>query len=193
MSASLGGPSEPGLRGRPRFYGYFQDVPEGQGTDRKTSRLWPPAAATSSARFADGWPRTSARSPAASDDASSSPAASTVVGTSAVSPRRWATASATVATPNTGGPPASAASAAFASGTSSARRPARRAAAATGSTPRTPCTRPSSPTSPRTHQDERSGSGGFASAARSPSAIGRSYAGPSLRTPAGARFTVTRR
>src|SRR5439155_1261045 len=75
-------------------------------------RLCPPAAATSRARLAEGWPRTSARSPAASGAAARRAAASTVVGTRSASPRRCATASASVSTPTTGGPPASAASAA---------------------------------------------------------------------------------
>src|SRR6266404_2837838 len=85
--------------------------------DPNRRRLWPPAAATSSARLADGWPRTSARSPVASGAAASSAAASTVVGARTAWPRRCATASASVSTPKTGGPPASAASGALTAGT----------------------------------------------------------------------------
>src|SRR5437870_4322020 len=110
-----------------------------------SKRLWPPAAATSSARLADGCPRTSARSPAASGAAASSAAASTVVGCFTASPRRCATASASVSTPKTGGPPASAASGALTAGTMRAPSAARLAAAAMGSAPRTPWTRPSMP------------------------------------------------
>src|SRR5881628_3296656 len=69
---------------------------------------------------------------------------------------------------------------------------ARRAAVAIDRAPRTAWTRPSSPSSPRTHQPSSAGSDVLPSAARMPRAIGRSNAAPSLRTPAGARFTVTR-
>ena len=69
--------------------------------------------------------------------------------------------------------------------------PARCAAMAMGSTPfmgRSPPVRLSSPT-----KAASSGKGGISSAAdRMPSRMGRSYTVPSLRRPAGARFTVMR-
>src|SRR5438552_336637 len=157
-----------------------------------SSTLWPPAAATSRARRACACPRTSARSPAASGAAARSASPSTVVGLRVASPRTWATASAMVSTAITGGPPASAASGAFAAGTTSPFSAARRAADAIDRAPRIAWTRPSRPSSPSTHQPSSAGSAVLPSAARIARAIGRSKAAPSLRTPAGARFTVTR-
>jgi hypothetical protein len=88
----------------------------------------------------------------------------------------------------------SAASARLAGGTTSVRRRRRRAARrATGSTPRTPRIVPSSPSSPSTIRSSSAARGIVPSATSVARAMGRSKAVPSLRTSAGARFTVTRR
>ena len=119
---------------------------------RRSRRLWPPAAATSSARLASGWPRTSARSPADARgvgeerggvDRGRGARRARRAGGDRVGQRLDA---------DHGGPPASAASPALTGGhEQAAQTRAARAAAAIGSAPRTACTRPSSPSSPSTH------------------------------------------
>ena len=92
------------------------------GGPRK-SRLWPPAAATSSARLAVSWPRTSARSgPAAT--AGSSPSGATK-GAMGRLPSRCSIASARPRRGMTGTVPRAAASAALAAGSRSSRSPSR--------------------------------------------------------------------
>ena len=162
--------------------------------DRRSSRWWPPAAAISSARRASGWPSTSARS------APSRAAPRRRAGRGRPERRRRRIAqrgdrlrracrTATIAAPGT-----IAASAALARGSEHARG-CRRAAPRppTGSTPRVGCMAPSSDSSP-THAARRRGRARRARppAARTPSAIGRSKPAPTLRTSAGARFTVMR-
>ena len=83
--------------------------------------------------------------------------------------------------------------AALAPGTSSARSPRRRALCATASTPATGRTAPSSPSSPMAAARGRARSRLWPVAQSKARAIGRSNAGPSLRTSAGARLTVMRR
>ena len=148
--------------------------PEPGGSEQQ--ELCAPAAATSSARLACGWPRTSARSPADDGASARSAAASTVVGARGRSPRRWATASASVSTPITGRPARERGLGGVdgrdqhaVEARARARRPrwaARRARRARGRRARARRAR----TTPL-----RSGSGGLrAAAARMPRAIGRS-------------------
>ena len=108
-----------------------------------SSRLCRPAAASSSARRARSWPRTSARS----GNAGSCPFSGGSYGDGSASPRRYAAASARCRT-GTGSIPARDASAADSAAQSSRSAPARRAASATASTPPTGRTRPSSASSP---------------------------------------------
>lgn len=120
----------------------------------RSSRLWPPAAAISSALFAPDWPRTSARSAfllAAEKKVISRGEA----GVSGPLPSAWSIASMRWATPNTGTPPSAAASGPFAAGSSSSRIPRRAARSATARPPRTERTVPSRPSSPQNRRPLR--------------------------------------
>ena len=114
------------------------------------SRLWPPAAAISSARRASAWPRTSARSGAR-------PARGARRGRrrrpARAPPRRGADRAARRASapPITSSPSTSAASGAFAAGRAAAE-PAARAPSAIASAPRTGLISPQSDSSPQTAQ-----------------------------------------
>jgi len=162
------------------------DLPEPGGPIIRT--LWPPAAATSSARLAVAWPRTSRKSgidPSAGDAAAGA-------GTNAWNWSglpRYVTTSARCRMPNTRMPSVTPASAALSAGTTTFRMPRLRAQAAMDSTPRTARSVPSSDSSPTS----RCWSAGLASpiAPRIPMAIGKSNPTPSLRTLAGARLMVT--
>ena len=155
------------------------------------SRLCPPAAAISSARRAVSCPRISLMSAVAACSSAAS-LAGAVAGSTGASPRKVAMSSFRVFTGNTAvSPPATAASAALSRGTYIRRNPRRRAQAAIGSTPRTARTRPSSASSPTNSDSCAQSSGNSPDPVRIPTAIGRSYAAPSLRMSAGARFTVT--
>ena len=153
-----------------------------------SSRLWPPAAAISSARRARSCPRTSARSGTTTGAAPFTGS----TGSGSSSPRRYATASARWRT-RTGSTPASAASAADSDGHSSRSSPILRAPSATASTPPTGRSRPSSASSPTDACRSSSSRGTCRDAASTASAIGRSKPEPSFRSSAGARLTVTRR
>ena len=157
-----------------------------------TSRtLWPPAAATSRARRACCWPRTSARStdvPAAA----SSPTGGG--GSSGVHvPRRKPTTSARDAAPTTCSPSTWAASRALGAGTTTPSRPLRAASIATDSTPGVGMSSPLSDSSPANAYRARNVEGTWAVAASTPMATGRSRPGPSFRRLPGARLTTTRR
>ena len=108
--------------------------------------LWPPAAATSSARFTFSCPITSRKS---GNSRSSGSGVQTGAGERGCSPRRWAVRDAASVTPYTVSPPARVASAAFSAGTNSCRMPASFAARAMGSTPLTPRSAPVRDSSPR--------------------------------------------
>ena len=151
------------------------------------SRWWRPAAATSRARRPTAWPRTSARS-----GASCTPGASAGAGRSGqgASPRRARTRSPSVAAPLTSAPRTRAASRASHSGTTSTRGAVASASAIMPGTWRSEPLRPSSPQNARF--SVRAGLISPA-ATRSPMAMGRSSPAPPLRTPDGARFTVTLR
>ena len=155
------------------------------------SRLCPPAAAISSARRAVSCPRISLISAVAACSSAAS-LAGAVAGSTGASPLKVAMSSFRLFTGNTAvSPPATAASAALSRGTYIRRNPRRRAQAAIGSTPRTARTRPSSASSPTNRDSCAQSSGNNPDPVRIPTAIGRSYAAPSLRMSAGARFTVT--
>src|SRR5262245_35640759 len=89
-------------------------------------------------------------------------------------------------------PSTAAASAPLARGTSSVAMPRRRQVRPTASVPRTAWICPSSASSPTTAKAPAAWSLRHPVAARMPRAIGRSKEAPSLRTSAGARFTVIR-
>ena len=155
-----------------------------------SSRLCEPAAAISSARRARSCPRTSARSAALGDSSSSSE--SGAKDGASISPRRYATASPRCWT-GIGSTPASAASGADSAAQTTRSRPAKRAPSATASVPATGRTRPSSPSSPTAACCASRSGGSWRVAARTAREIGRSKPEPSLRSAAGARFTVIRR
>ena len=178
-ASSVSGGSSPGRRRA----SIVLPVPGGPAK----SRLWPPAAATSSARRARSCPRTSARS---GPDGGGRPFRAGT-GSGSCSPRRYATASAKCHT-GTGSTPARAASGAERAAQMILGMFARRAPSATAKTPGTGRTRPSSASSPCTAWRSSSSSGTCPEAARIASAIARSNDEPSLRSAAGARLTVMR-
>ena len=176
------------------------DLPEpGEPT---SNRLWPPAAAISSARRAPAWPLTSARS---GPDASScgapastrcQPASSRTDRASALpaGAKRRATSSRWRAR-QTSAPRASAASSALSGG--STRRvvasvPAWRSASPMASAPRMARNSPPSDSSPANSWPRSCCASICPLAARMPSAIGRSKRPESLGRSAGARLTVMR-
>ena len=115
------------------------------------SRLWPPAAAISSARRGTSCPRTSARSAVLGAVAGRRPRDDGGGGPGEAAPPRRAAAR--PARPDSAGParrraPTTAASPAFSAGTTSRRTARARAQAAMGSTPRTGRSVPSSASSP---------------------------------------------
>ena len=111
------------------------------------SRLWPPAAAISSARRASACPRTSARSGAAGAAGAGRGAGAAVP---SERPATTDTASSSEVTGSTVSPPTIPASPAFACGSSKRSTPSRRACAAMGRMPRTGLTAPSRASSPTT-------------------------------------------
>ena len=155
----------------------------------KRSRLWPPAAATSSARLATSCPATSQRS---SGGGKGGAGGASCRGGRGASPRAQATICATCLTAWTVSPSTTAASWPLASGTTRALAPARRAAMATGRTPRTGFTSPESDSSPRKWMPWSAAGGSSWLAASRATAMGTSSPAPSLRRSAGARFTTTR-
>ena len=157
-----------------------------------SSRLWPPAAAISSARRASGWPR---RPPGRARTLPARRRPHRAASTARPSPDRAGPSRRDRACRRRRSPCSGtmAASAAFAVGRSTRRRPARRAATATGSTPRVGWMPPSSDSSPTTSAVvEAARRARRRRAASTPSAIGRSKPAPTLRTSAGDRFTVIR-
>src|SRR3989454_2416087 len=96
----------------------------------------------------------------------------------------------TVATGYTGTSSTMAASLAFSTGTSSPLMPRLRQASAMESAPWTGLIPPSRETSPTITSSPKTAAGMIPSAARIPTAMGRSNAAPSLRRAAGARLTV---
>ena len=155
-----------------------------------SSRLWPPAAAISSARRARSWPRTSARSGCTGEG--TRPFEGGSYGGGSPSPRRYATASARCLS-GTASTPASSASGADWAGQSRRPMPARRAPSAAAMTPPTGLTLPSSASSPTAAQPASASGSIWRVAARIARAMGKSKPEPSLRRPAGARLTVIRR
>src|SRR5438445_9507636 len=153
--------------------------------------LWPPAAAISSARRAWACPRTSERSPAIGGIVGAGlPAAGS--GRIGSRPRSLRAISDSEPTGWIGTPCTSPASLAFAWGTSRPRPPRSRTASAMLRTPGTGRTVPSRESSPIVRRPSSAPGGIWWVAARSPRAIGRSNAEPSLRVSAGARLTVIR-
>ena len=164
-------------------------LPAPGGPTMKT--LWPPAAATSRARRAGAWPRTS--------DRSTEPVAGSGGGASGGSGGSDVAAQAAddlpaIGAPTTRRPSTCAASSALANGTTTPASPApgrgdrdrqharRRHRARPGGTARR-----------RTPSPATARPGTCAVAASTPMAIGRSRPGPSLRRLTGDRFTTTRR
>ena len=150
------------------------------------NRVWcPPAAATSSACLAIGWPCTSARSGTAVD-ASSGGRAGSWSGHGA-SPRSTSTNSPRLAMRRTRPSAATDASAALAIGTTTSRSPS---APTIGATPFTGRSDPSRPSSPMNANAPIASAGITSLAASTPTAIARSSPEPALRSPDGARLTV---
>ena len=149
------------------------------------SRWCPPAAATSSASRAIGWPRTSARS---------GTGGSSVAGAGgSIGPRRTPAEHldqvASRSTQRTSPSAATRASSTLAAGTTASTAPSAPTIGATPGTGRIEPSSPSSPTKPRS----RTASGGTCSQATSmPTAIARSSPEPPLRWCDGARLTVIR-
>ena len=155
------------------------------------SRLWPPDAATSSARRGRTWPRTSARSPSAGWETSGGDVGAGARSADSGSFNAWS-ASGSDRTTRTSSPSTTLASAAFCGGSSKRHNPRRRAAIAIGKTPRMPLMAPSSDSSPSTTVSSMARRFSWPDVASKPSAMGRSKDDPALRTSAGARFTVMR-
>ena len=154
-----------------------------------SSRLCPPAAATSSARRGSDCPRTSARSP--SDSVAGAVDLGAADRRSARSGwLRASSASVSDRTTQTSKPSTTQASAALWGGSRRRRSPRRLAAIAIGRTPRIPLIPPSSDSSPSTTVSSMSRRVSVPDVASNPSAMGRSKDDPALRTSAGARLTV---
>ena len=168
-------------------------LPEPGSPSRKT---WcPPAAATSIAATASGWPRTSAMS--------SGGWASTTLHTSRTPSRPWkgaliaspppqAIRSARWAKATTSIPETSAASRAQAAGTMTRRTPCERAASTAGSTPRTGWMLPSRASSPTITLSSKARGITRPVASAIDEAMARSNAEPDFGMPAGDRLTVMR-
>ena len=159
------------------------------GGPNNSSECAPPAA-TSSARRACNWPRTSARSGTLAPASGGGPASAT--GASAVWPLRCAHTASRLAAGSTLARRASAASAALPAGNTSPRPP-RPAASAAANTPRTGRRSPVSDSSPQNSSASMRSMATWPDAARMPTAIARSKRPPSLGRSAGARLTVMRR
>ncbi len=153
------------------------------------NRWCPPVAATSSARRATSWPRTSARSPWSTTAPACAPPPGGADRGQGRRPVQRATTSASVGAV-TQDPPARAASTPFSSATTS-RWPAR--ASASTRAPGTPRTDPSRPSSPTKAYPATASAASTPEATSTPTAMGRSRPAPPLRMPDGARLTVTRR
>ncbi len=156
------------------------------------SRLCPPAAAISSARFAASCPRTSARSPCTSVSEGSRAGACVRRRHAPPLPRITATAFCSESTAYSSMPSTSAASSALRAGTINLVKPALRAPITMGKMPltgRSAPSRASSPSAIKLWMARRSICSSIASSAR---AIARSNAGPTLRTSAGERLTRSR-
>jgi site-specific DNA recombinase len=162
----------------------------GVANENNMTTLCAPAAATSRARLAYRCPATSAKSSVAKP---SLPfwGAGSAGAMRRPSPRK-STASFRVLIPNTSTPPITAASGASLCGRTSRRRPSFLAPSAMERAPLMPLTPPSSESSPTTPALSSPPGASAPEAARMPSAIGKSNAGPSFLRLAGARFTITR-
>ena len=152
-------------------------------------RLWPPAAAISSARFANCCPRTSQRSSWRVARRSRRSRASRRVGPIVLVPERCSNTSPRVSPPRTSTPSTAPASRAFAFGSRSLFTPRARHPAAIGSPPRIGLRCPSSPSSPTRQVPSTRSCGTTPIPIKTAMAIGRSKALPSLGTSAGARCT----
>src|SRR3954471_24622558 len=179
-SSNVGAGSRPGMR-RASIV-----LPAPGGPTR--SALCAPAAAISSARLQEAWPRTSERSGRACPGTTTS---SDGRGGNAASPLKAPAASARERTPWTSRPWTRAASAPFPSGTMIRAIPRLRASNATGSTPRTGSTSPPSESSPTANVGTFAG-GMSPAACRTASAMARSNPAPSFLRSPGARLTVIR-
>ena len=157
------------------------------------STLWPPAAATSSARFSARWPRSWAKSsPSGGSAASQSPGVQPLGHGRAVAAPGMRRARARCRPgPRPGRRPAPPPPA-LSGGTTIPSHPAVAAASAIAIAPRTRRTDPSRPSSPQNAWPARRSGGACPEAASSAAASARSKAGPALRRSAGARFTVIR-
>jgi len=151
--------------------------------------LWPPAAAISIARFACSCPRTSRKSTSSAAGGAAGGGCPRSGGMGDA-PWRCPTTCARVAAGWICSPSTSAASGALDCGTMSARVPRARAARAMGNSPVTGRRLPSSDSSPSRSTPSRRAGRSCPVAARIPTAMGRSKAGPALRTSAGARLMV---
>ena len=118
--------------------------------------LWPPAEATSSARLAVCWPRTSLKSMPVWRCCVSNSAVLTWIGATPLPVLSRLTTSSSERTGYTESPLTTAASRALASGTTRFLILRARASMATGSAPRTARTPPSSESSPRKRKSDRS-------------------------------------
>ena len=107
-------------------------------------------------------------------------------------PRRWSIASCRLPTGRMASPSTQAASLAFAAGSIRQDTPFSRAAIAMDSAPRTVSTSPESDNSPTAARPPSASRSMIPQDAMIASAMGRSYAGPSLRTSAGERLIVMR-
>ena len=151
------------------------------------SRWCPPAAASSSARRASGWPRTSAMS---GDAGGGWPATGSRWSGHGSSPRKASTSSASVSTARTLCRPTSSASRADATATTTSSAST---TSTMGTVPGTARTAPSRPSSPRKPTPSTRSGSSCSDATSTPTAIARSSPLPPLRVPDGARLTVIRR
>ena len=142
------------------------------------SRLCPPAAAISSARFASSWPRTSRRSSSPERSSSGTPGSTTCSGSP--SPLRRTAISWRSPAPITRRPSTRVASDAFWCGTSMRSHPASLAPMAAARVPRTPRSSPLSDSSPHTAVLTSASQGTWPLAASSPTAMARSKPGSRL-------------
>ncbi len=161
------------------------DLPTPGGPTK--SRLWPPAAAISSARRAFSCPFTSARSRTTRRTSSSAGSGRG----RAWRPVRWLTSDTIDSGAAMSAAPTTAASGPFGCGQISVR-PVAAAWIAAGSTPGTAARRPSRPSSPMARVSAAASAGTTPISASRASAMGRSKCAPSFGISAGARFTTTR-
>ena len=159
------------------------------------SRLWNPAAAIIAPLLALSCPDTSLKSPLLSAFFFCNSSSARILGLyifsfSASGCSRAIISSPSSPTPHTVIPGITAASNAFSRGTITLPIPLSAASRTIGSTPLTLLISPFSPSSPKNSVSRTASSVRSSISFNKPTAIGRSNAVPSLRLPAGARFTV---